>query len=194
LLDETLIAVESGEVAPLFVGDIYCSAIDACREMYDLTRAAEWTSALDRWCESQRDEIVYRGMCASTARKIVRQRGEWNQRGQGARSGARMVRAAPAHFGVGVLWYETGEIHRLRGEFDAADAAYRKASRAGHDPQPGLSLLRLGTGSSSVAIKSIRRAVDEADLWPVRSRHLPRSSRSRWLRTMSTWPSKARPN
>jgi len=173
LLDETLIALESGEVAPLFVGDIYCSAIDACREMYDLTRAAEWTSALDRWCESQSDEIVYRGMCAIHRAEIVRLRGEWNSAAKELDRAREWFAQQPAHFGVGVLWYETGEIHRLRGEFDAADAAYRKSSRAGHDPQPGLSLLRLEQGLPSVAIKSIRRAVDEADLWPVRSRRLP---------------------
>ena len=173
LLDETLIALESGEVAPLFVGDIYCSAIDACREMYDLTRAAEWTAALDRWCETQRDEIVYRGMCAIHRAEIVRLRGEWNGAAQELDRAREWFAHQPAHFGIGVAWYEIGEIHRLRGELDSADAAYLKSSRAGHDPQPGLSLLRLAQGKTAAAKAGIRRAVDETDLWPIRSRRLP---------------------
>jgi DNA-binding CsgD family transcriptional regulator len=173
LLDETLIALESGEVAALFVGDIYCSAIDACREMYDLTRAAEWTAALDRWCESQSDQIVYRGMCSIHRAEIVRLRGEWNSAAQELDRAREWFARQPAHFGVGLVWYEIGEIHRLRGAFDDADAAFRKSSRAGYDPQPGLSLLRLAQGKAGVAKASIRRAVDESDLWPIRSRRLP---------------------
>ena len=173
LLDETLIALESGEVAPLFVGDIYCSAIDACQEMYDLTRAAEWTEALDRWCQTQRDEIVYRGMCAIHRAEIVRLRGEWNGAAKELDRAREWFVHQPAHFGVGVALYEIGEIYRLRGDFDSADAAYRESSRAGHDPQPGLSLLRLAQGKTTTAKASIRRAVDETDLWPIRSRRLP---------------------
>ncbi|HVE32567.1 MAG TPA: LuxR C-terminal-related transcriptional regulator [Gemmatimonadaceae bacterium] len=173
LLDETLIALESGEVAALFVGDIYCSAVDACREMYDLTRAAEWTAALDRWCESQSDQIVYRGMCAIHRAEIVRLRGEWNDAAAELDRAREWFARQPAHFGVGLAWYEIGEIHRLRGAFDDADAAYRMSSRAGYDPQPGLSLLRLAQGKATAAKASIRRAVDEAELWPIRSRRLP---------------------
>lgn len=37
-----MVAVVSGELAsPLFTGLIYCSVIDACREVYDLGRAGE---------------------------------------------------------------------------------------------------------------------------------------------------------
>lgn len=54
LLDEAMVAVVVGELAsPLFTGLIYCSVIDACREVYDLGRAREWTAALTRWCDAQ---------------------------------------------------------------------------------------------------------------------------------------------
>src|SRR3546814_1939513 len=51
--------------------------------------------------------------------------------------------------------YELGELHRLRGELDAAEEAYFEASRRGHDPRPGLSLLRLLQGRTEEAWSSL---------------------------------------
>src|SRR6185437_11803407 len=53
LLDEVLVSVTLGEASPLMVGTLYCSALDACHEMFDLRRAHEWTSALTKWCEAE---------------------------------------------------------------------------------------------------------------------------------------------
>ena len=39
-------------------------------------------------------------------------------------------------------------MHRLRGEFDSAQAAYREASQWGWDPQPGLAQVRGRNGLS----------------------------------------------
>ena len=47
---------------------------------------------------------------------------------------------------AGEACYRQGEIHRLRGDFGAAEEAYREASRRGREPQPGLALLRLAQG------------------------------------------------
>ncbi len=44
--------------------------------------------------------------------------------------------------------YREAELQRLLGEFDAAEKAYREASRAGWEPQPGLAQLRLAQGQS----------------------------------------------
>ena len=59
--------------------------------------------------------------------------------------------------------YRQGEVHRLRGEFAAAEEAYREASRGGWEPQPGLALLRLAQGNGDAAAAAIRRAVGETD-------------------------------
>jgi DNA-binding NarL/FixJ family response regulator len=73
---------------------------------------------------------------------------------------------------VGGALYVQGELHRLRGEFAGADEAYRQASHAGHEPQPGLAQLRLAQGKVDAAATAIRRAVDEARDRVTRSRLL----------------------
>jgi DNA-binding NarL/FixJ family response regulator len=91
------------------------------------------------------------------------------------------VRHAGQRLGHGVLnqriagsaRYREGEIHRLLGDFTAAEAAYRAASRLGFEPQPGLALLRLGQGDVAAAAAAIRRVVDETEQPQRRAEVLP---------------------
>ena len=82
----------------------------------------------------------------------------------GARGGPAGLRLAgdPAQPASGMAFYQHGELLRLGGDLDAAEAAYREASRHGHDPQPGLALLRLAQGRVDMAAAAIRRALEEA--------------------------------
>jgi DNA-binding NarL/FixJ family response regulator len=75
--------------------------------------------------------------------------------------------------GVGAACYQRGELHRLRGEHDAAEDAYRQASHWGHAPQPGLALLRLAQGRGPTAGAALARALTEAAGPLARSRLLP---------------------
>jgi serine/threonine protein kinase len=66
-----------------------------------------------------------------------------------------------------------GELHRLSGEFDEAEEAYRHASRYARKPDPGLAQLRLAQGRVEAAAASIRRVAQESAEVRVRGRILP---------------------
>jgi tetratricopeptide (TPR) repeat protein len=56
-------------------------------------------------------------------------------------------------------FYQEAEVHRMRGEYSAAEEAYRKASQWGWEPQPGLALLRLAQGRTDAAAAAMRRVL-----------------------------------
>jgi hypothetical protein len=57
---------------------------------------------------------------------------------------------------------------RLRGEWDAAEDAYRRAAEHGCPAQPGLALLRLAEGDVDAASAGVRRALTEVTAKPDR--------------------------
>jgi hypothetical protein len=69
--------------------------------------------------------------------------------------------------------YRRGEILRLRGDFNPADAEYRLADEIGIDPQPGLALLRLAQGLPQEAVAMIQRALQTAGDMPRKCALLP---------------------
>jgi hypothetical protein len=38
-----MVSVLADEISPMLTGDIYCSVLEACSELFDLDRAREWT-------------------------------------------------------------------------------------------------------------------------------------------------------
>ena len=88
--------------------------------------------------------------------------GAWPEALEEARRAGRALRAGdePSRRPREAL-YRQGEVHRLRGEFAAAEEAYREREPGGCEPQPGLALLRLAQGDGEAAAAAIRRAVGE---------------------------------
>lgn len=173
LLDEAMVAVGAREVSPLVVGDSYCTAIDGCRETFDLRRARRWTEELSAWCDQHADLVAFRGACLLHRAEILQLEGAWPAALDEARHAEEYVGRPSGHLARGAACYQRGELHRLRGEFDEAQEAYEQARRHGRDPQPGLALLWLALDRSEAAVAAIQRHLTEARSSFSRSRLLP---------------------
>ena len=161
LMDEVMVSVTSGEASPVVVGIAYCTVIDSCQRVFDLRRAQEWTTALDRWCESQPQLVHFRGQCLLNRAELKRFHGAWQDAAMEAERATERMSEPEADPSLGEAIYQTAELHRLRGEFAEAEAAYRRASRLGRLAEPGMALMRLAQGKTQVAAAAIRRATDE---------------------------------
>jgi DNA-binding CsgD family transcriptional regulator len=160
-LDEVMVSVTSGEVGPITSGIVYCAVILECMALFDLARAAEWTGALSDWCDVQPDLVPYRGQCLVHRSQLQMVAGHWSDAITTAEAACRRL-TDPPHPALGLACYQEGELHRLLGAMEEAEAAYRRASRHGHDPVPGLALLELARGDIDAAVATVRRALHEA--------------------------------
>ena len=162
LLDEAMVAITAGEVGAVVAGIVFCAVIETCRDAFDVRRAQEWTEAMTRWCATQPDLVAYRGHCSVYRAEVLRLHGEWDEALKEALQACERLGTPPAHAAVGMAHYEVGELRRLRGEFEAAEAAYREANRTGHSPQPGMGLLNLSRGRADTARAALLRALEGA--------------------------------
>jgi DNA-binding CsgD family transcriptional regulator len=172
LFDETMLAVTAGETSPLATGLVYCGVIEGCQLVYAVGRAHEWTAALAQWCDEQPEMLAFAGVCQVHRSELLQLRGTWSGALDAAqRAGERCRGLNPR--AEGAASYQQAEVHRLRGELDAAEAAYEASSRTGYEPQPGLSLLRAAQGRTEVGAAMIRRVLATSSHPLQRARLLP---------------------
>jgi DNA-binding CsgD family transcriptional regulator len=173
LLDESMLAASEGALSPMITGVIYCGVIAGCEEAFELRRAREWTNALTAWCEAQPELVAFSGSCRVHRAEIMHLHGAWNDVLAEAQRGRERSERAMNPAAAGKALYVQGELHRVRGAFDAAATAYRDASALGFEPQPGFALLRLAQGEVEPAAAAIRRALAETPEALRRARLLP---------------------
>lgn len=162
LAGELLVIASSGGLSPRVRGIVYCNTIAFCRDAQQLSAAHAWTDALTAWCDDCPEMVAHNGLCLVHRAEMLQLRGAWDAAAAEADKAATRFREGVLNqIAIGQACYRRGEVHRLRGDWAAAEESFREAAGLGLDPQPGMALLRLGQGRIPVAAATIRRAVTE---------------------------------
>jgi ATP/maltotriose-dependent transcriptional regulator MalT len=173
VLDEAMVGISAGEASPIIAGMVYCSMIEACQEVSDFSRAASWTSALTRWCDTQPGLVPYTGQCSLHRGQIMRLHGAYDEAlGEFARA-QRRYRLEGTTAPAALALTEQGDVLRIQGKLDEAEDCYRQSAELGYEPQPGLALCWLARGRTPAAVSAMRRLLAETQGPVGRSRMLP---------------------
>jgi tetratricopeptide (TPR) repeat protein len=175
LLEEAAVAAVSGELDPLSTGVVYCEVVCALQGVAQYDLAQEWTEAMERWRPARAVGSVH-GRCRVHRAEILRLRGSCDEAEREALAACEELRPYLRRE-LGWPLYELGRIRLVKGDLDGAEEAFVAADDAGWDPQPGLSLVRLGQGDVAAAVASIREALDHPSNVP--SKELPSNTELR---------------
>jgi DNA-binding CsgD family transcriptional regulator len=160
--DALMTSVAARELEPVPTGVVTCATISDAVMAFDLERATEWTTVLDRWCREQPELITFSGQYHALEAGLLLIRGAWAEASAAAELALSRFRAGDYR----AVWgapYQLAELGRLRGAFHSAEENYRRAGESGWDPQPGLALLHLAVGRTQYAQDEIRRTVAGSD-------------------------------
>ena len=173
LMEEASIAAVNGELSPFTSGVTACRLISACRDLTDYRRAIEWIEATERYCVNQ-SVSGFPGICRVHRAEVAAVTGAWEAAEQDLEQATIELGAYNATPPQADGFYAIGDIRRLRGDYEGAEAALREAHARGRSPQPALALVRLAEGKVKAAAAAIDAAVTEEtwDRW-ARARLLP---------------------
>jgi class 3 adenylate cyclase len=173
LMEEASIAAVNGELSPMTTGVTTCQMIGACRDLTDYRRASEWIEATEKYC-TQQSLSGFPGVCRIHRAEVAAVGGAWERAEQELERATTELTSYNAIPPQADGFYAIGDIRRLRGDFEGAEAALRDAHAGGRSPQPALALIRLAEGKTTAAATAINAAVAEEswNRW-ARARLLP---------------------
>ncbi len=173
LMEEASIAAVNGELSPFTTGVTACRMIGACRDLTDYRRASEWIEATEKYCDRQALS-GFPGVCRIHRAEVAAVVGKWDSAVLELERATTELASYNATPPQADGFYAIGDIRRLKGDFEGAEAALREAHARGRSPQPALALVRLAEGKTKVAAAAINAAVAEEtwDRW-ARARLLP---------------------
>src|SRR6266545_4754459 len=79
LLDEAMVTVLDGQLAPFISGTLYCHTIAACHEVADVRRMTRWTDLAERWLTTFPAAVFFGGLCGVHRAQLLLLRGEWDE-------------------------------------------------------------------------------------------------------------------
>jgi class 3 adenylate cyclase len=166
LMEEASIAAVNGELSPFATGLTTCRMIGWCRDLTDYRRATEWIEATEKYCERQ-SLSGFPGVCRIHRAEVAAVGGGWERAELELEQATTELGAYQATSPQADGFYAIGDIRRLRGDFEGAEAALREAHARGRSPQPALALIRLAEGRIKAAATAINAAVDDEgwDRW-----------------------------
>jgi DNA-binding CsgD family transcriptional regulator len=106
--------------------------------------------------------VAFSGQCQAHRAELFRLHGAWAE----ALEAAAVARERSGRGDPQAMYgghYQQGEVERLTGKLDLAEASFTRAARSGYEPQPGLALVCLARGDAKQAQTMIRRAAGLAD-------------------------------
>jgi len=160
-LEEAMAILLTHGLSPRVTPWIYCAAVRGCCLARDFARARDWNRSMARWLDSLSSlGGAYLGNCRIYRSRLMFLNGAWPD---ALDEIAAVCTDLDGYAGwvCGHAFYQLGEVRRLRGEWDAAEDAYRRAAEHGCPTQPGLALLRLAEGDIDAASAGVRRALTE---------------------------------
>lgn len=168
LLDEAIVCLLSGGLTPIIAGQVLCSAIEGCQELWELQRAAEWTAALETWCDEQEGLEMFTGTCRLHKGQVLAASGSFPDAVRAFEEAiGRFERGGANPRVVGMAFAELGDALRASGDLEGASVALCRAVQLGCDPAPEQALLDLACGRGPAAAAAALRLL-ETPARPVR--------------------------
>lgn len=167
-LDEAMAVLHGKGLSPRVTPWIYCAAVRGCCLARDFARARAWNQSMAGWLDSLNSVGgAYLGNCRIYRSRLMLLNGAWPD------ALDEIVEVCADLDGYtgwisGHAFYQLAEVQRQRGEWEAAEDAYRRAAEHGCPTQPGLALLRLAQGDLDAASAGVRRALTEVTARPDR--------------------------